>query len=236
MKRFVLILSSLMLVGCAGNNPSSANPGSQNESWGVLSSDDSIFTIKFHTNGGNDIADLTVKAGEIPTRPADPVKEHSYFAGWFRDQWLVAEYYFDEPIQNSFDLYAAWSETPIASSEASTYIPPEDIVYKVTGLPNWIQNDGCVIFAWGWGGADFGAGKWASLEISGTEATFPADDEIDGFLLARCAAGTTTPSWDEKGDVPGRVYNQTENIAVTRGVFEYSCSNWFDYPKTSAAE
>ncbi len=67
--------------------------------------------------------------------------------------------------------------------------------------------------------------------MGATSLEFTTNGEITGMLLARCVAGTTTPSWDIKApsNDPGRVYNQTEDITVTSGVTTYSCSVWKEY-------
>ena len=100
--------------------------------------------------------------------------------------------------------------------------------YTVTNLPGWIQDDGCIIFAWAWGG-ECGDGEWLSLTFNGNEASFEAESEINGFLLARCIAGTTEPNWGEKGNNPGRIYNQTNDITCQSGVYSYECSSWKEY-------
>lgn len=95
--------------------------------------------------------------------------------------------------------------------------------YTATGLPEWITNDGCVIFAWVWSPSD--AGSWKSCtygEAPVTELTFKVDEDLTGFLLARCIAGTTQPNWEEKGDVPGRVYNQTNDVECVAGTYSYA--------------
>ncbi len=102
--------------------------------------------------------------------------------------------------------------------------------YTITDLPDWIQNDGCVIFAWVWNGSD--QGEWLATTYTGdTTLTFTTNGGITGMLLVRCVAGTTTPSWDihDPSNDPGRVYNQTEDIAVTSEVTTYSCSSWKEY-------
>ena len=109
--------------------------------------------------------------------------------------------------------------------------PGEGYTYTCTSLPDWITNDGCVIFAWAWEAGQNGA--WYSCTYGDgekpTELSFHVDGELEGFLLARCKAGTTTPDWSIKDDSVGRVYNQTENIDCTSGVYSYTCSSWKEY-------
>ena len=101
--------------------------------------------------------------------------------------------------------------------------------WTVTGMPTWVTDDGCVVFAWAWPqGAE---GAWYKLTYtSETSATFEAPSNIVGMLFARCAAGTVTPDWSNTSESdPGRVYNQTSDIAVVSGVTSYVCSDWTEY-------
>ena len=103
-----------------------------------------------------------------------------------------------------------------------------DYIYSVTSLPDWITNDGCVVYAWTWGTGD--AGSWhTTTYISESELRFGVDTEKDGFLLARCIANTTEPNWDEAGNVPGRIYNKTSDITCTSGVYSYASPEWVSH-------
>ena len=105
-----------------------------------------------------------------------------------------------------------------------------DIVYTVTDMPTWITNDGCKVFAWAWGGSDAGEGKWISTTYTDTTTLqFTVSAEITGMLLARCHADTTLPNWNEKGNVAGRVYNQTNDMKVSPGVYTYKAADWKEY-------
>ena len=109
--------------------------------------------------------------------------------------------------------------------------PGEEGTYVIDSLPDWITNDGCVIFAWAWGG-EAGEGAWYALDFieEGTAVSFDIDEgELDGMLLARCAAETTLPDWSIHTDEPGRVYNQTEDITCQPGVFRYTSPAWKEY-------
>lgn len=104
-----------------------------------------------------------------------------------------------------------------------------DISYTVNQLPDWITNDGCVIFAWVWGG-NYGNGQWIPCEFTSTTSlTIKLDGSATGMLLARCAPNTTLPDWSNKTDSPGRVYNQTGDITLTSGTTTYACSSWKEY-------
>ena len=107
---------------------------------------------------------------------------------------------------------------------------PTEYTYTVTDLPDWIQNDDCVIFAWIW--ADDDGGSWQELTFGDNhDASFVKEgEELDGFLLVRCVAGTVTPNWElHSGSEPGRVFNKTNDIICSEGVYSYVCASWVEY-------
>jgi hypothetical protein len=116
-----------------------------------------------------------------------------------------------------------------SSQSSSSSLPSSQVTYTVTSLPTWIQTDGCIIFAWVWSNND--GGSWKSLSYgTNNDASFIVDEELTGFLLARCVAGTTQPDWSIKsGSEPGRVFNKTNDIACQAGVHSYVCSDWVEY-------
>ena len=230
MKKAFVLLPFALLFACTA-------PGNSSESMRTATSrstsyDASSYTVTFESQGGSAVASATVEAGALCPRPEDPTKADFYFAGWCRDQWGVIAYYFDEPVSQNLTLYASWSDAPIESSSQPSMVA---VTYTIEGMPTWVTNDGCVIFAWAWGGVDAGGGAWFNLEYtSKTSATFDVEDAIDGFLLARCAAGTTVPNWgDTESTGPGRVFNKTTDITTKKGVTTYQCSEWVEYPVKS---
>ena len=129
-------------------------------------------------------------------------------------------------------LYASFSGgnggTPSSGSVTPVDPPVGDVTYTVTNLPDWIQNDGCVIFAWVWSNTD--GGSWKTLSYgTNNDASFKVTSELNGFLLARCASGTTAPDWSITADGPGRIYNQTEDITCSSGTYSYACADWKAY-------
>lgn len=67
------------------------------------------YTVKFETNGGTVIPDEGVYTGEIPTKPADPVKSGFSFAGWFLERTYQNEYKFDKALDADTTLYAKFN-------------------------------------------------------------------------------------------------------------------------------
>ena len=117
--------------------------------------------------------------------------------------------------------YTFWITTPAESGQQGGGESGQqgEVTYSCTNLPDWITNDGCVIFAWVWSPNDAGSWKSCSYGDPAAEVTFVVGEELTGFLLARCAAGTTEPNWSETGDVAGKVYNKTADKHFTCRLF-----------------
>lgn len=85
-----------------------------NEKWEELCSE--TFTIKYDSNGGNDVLDLIIDKELIIAFPDDPVKDGYIFAGWFiiDDQYSLI--YNLEKVWNDLNnkcltFYARWTES-----------------------------------------------------------------------------------------------------------------------------
>ena len=104
----------------------------------------------------------------------------------------------------------------------------EEYIYTVNSCPDWIRNNDCVVFAWTWS-----AGYpdcWVPVYfVDATTVKLGINYELDGFLLVRCISGTQQPNWGEHGNQIGRIYNQTDNITCSSGVYTYNSPNWRDY-------
>lgn len=108
---------------------------------------------------------------------------------------------------------------------------PSGFEYKAINLPDWITNDGCKIFAWVW--SPNNEGSWLECTYEPdvekpTYVTIAPEEELTGFVLARCQYETTTPNWEETADVAGKVYNKTSDITCTAGTYEYDASSWVE--------
>ena len=119
-------------------------------------------------------------------------------------------------------IYAYATKDGLEDSGVASKTYTSLTTFKATSSATWITDDGCVVFAWCWGGGA-GEGAWyAGTSDSSGGFTWEAPGDITNFLLARCINGTTEPDWDNKSDTPGRVYNQTDDCAVTSGTTQYT--------------
>ena len=72
--------------------------------------------VKFETNGGSEIDDVTAIYGEKLTRPEDPVRAGKHLVGWYRDIHLTEEWDFEsDVVTGHMTLYAKWADgDPVA--------------------------------------------------------------------------------------------------------------------------
>ena len=68
------------------------------------------FTVTFNTNGGTEIAGVTVTDRFTVARPADPEKAEHRFEGWFTDESCTVAYDFNAEIIGDLTLYAKWTQ------------------------------------------------------------------------------------------------------------------------------
>ena len=68
------------------------------------------YSVTFNTNGGSDIAPVSLDYGTTATKPTDPTKSGYTFDGWYTDSGLTTVYDFALLITDNITLYAKWSE------------------------------------------------------------------------------------------------------------------------------
>ena len=71
---------------------------------------DNFNTVKFDTNGGNEIASQTVTSNIKAAEPTKPTKDGYLFDGWYTDGEFTSEYDFDTKVTKNITLYAKWTE------------------------------------------------------------------------------------------------------------------------------
>ena len=66
-------------------------------------------TVTFNTNGGSKVDAQSILSGGKATKPANPTKTCSTFAGWYSDEELTREFNFNTTISSNITLYAKWT-------------------------------------------------------------------------------------------------------------------------------
>ena len=102
------------------------------------------FEVEFNTDGGTEIAPVTVNDGEKVQRPnPDPEKANHLFLGWFFDDQKTIEYDFDDPVHENRTIFAKWEEKNISISSnpssvnfGEVHVSPEDYVQRVVTITN----------------------------------------------------------------------------------------------------
>lgn len=110
--------------------------------------DASSYVVTFETNGGSEIAPVTINKGEKLAKPADPTKEGGLdgglyagtvdpdqgavsFGGWYTDEALTQEYDFNSVPTSDFTLYAKWNTSGLSPIDVSgTEVPEADASKK----------------------------------------------------------------------------------------------------------
>ncbi len=99
---FVLLFSSI-LVGC-GNDKKEKS-----------------YTVKFQTNGGTEVASITVKEGDLIDNSKISTTKNNYdFDGWYVNSNLTTPWDFEsDVVKKNITLYAKWA-APKATMESTT--------------------------------------------------------------------------------------------------------------------
>lgn len=87
------------------------------------------YTVTFNSNGGSDVPEQIIEAGNCVVEPADPTREGYTFEGWYTDEGFGEAYDFQTPVTEDITLYAKWSKnvvvppTPSKPSTGTTTTP-----------------------------------------------------------------------------------------------------------------
>ena len=96
MKKLKIIVYSIILIfvmyGCVGND------------------ENDKLVVKF-ISFGEVVENIKVKKGDIVDEPILPIKEGYSFFGWYLDEDFSREYYFNDEVHESFNLYERWLES-----------------------------------------------------------------------------------------------------------------------------
>jgi uncharacterized repeat protein (TIGR02543 family) len=89
---------------------------------------DTYYTIKFVTNGGTQMQDLKVKAGEAPYYPENQTKlEGKVLGGWYCDQYFSEEFNWDKKVTHNVTLYAKWLDPVTVKFDSNRGTPVDSI-------------------------------------------------------------------------------------------------------------
>lgn len=103
----------------------------------VVSSD---CTVRFDTNGGTELENVTVRYNELLPRPEDPIREGYHVAGWYSDIDLTQEWNFEEDtVKGNMTLYVRWEEgDPAGSGNVWIWLILLLLLLAVAGLLAWV--------------------------------------------------------------------------------------------------
>lgn len=81
------------------------------------SSAPTTYTVKFETNGGNEIDSVKVTKNKTAQEPTAPTKDGYTFDGWYTDKELTKAYDFDKKVTKAITLYAKWTENKVEDTD-----------------------------------------------------------------------------------------------------------------------
>ncbi len=67
-----------------------------------------VFTVNFVSNGGSEVAPVTLAKNQVLPVPSEPTRAGYKFDGWYSDEALTVPYVFSDPVVSSMTLYAKW--------------------------------------------------------------------------------------------------------------------------------
>jgi uncharacterized repeat protein (TIGR02543 family) len=99
------------------------------------------YTVTFNSKGGSDVQPVTkLKYGDKVTKPSDPTKSDSEFAGWFKEETLTNEWNFTtDTVTRNITLYANWIGKDEDVYYIVTFIVPDIPIPNIpgiSGIPN----------------------------------------------------------------------------------------------------
>lgn len=95
-------------------------------------------TVTFDSQGGSNVAAVTIPSGETISQPAAPsyssndgvVRE---FEGWFTDSSATSAFDFSSPVRDDLTLYAGWAENLVVSFNTKTAQSIPTVLIDVDG-------------------------------------------------------------------------------------------------------
>ncbi len=181
------------------------------------------YTVRFETDGAEEIPPITVMNGKTVTKPSDPTKENYLFVGWYSDSEYTKPFTFSsDVITSDITLYARWVE----AREESEYTILFDIGYDGAEELEPRTTLGGRLFELGELERDnfeFG-GWWISTEGDRTKLSYKWTEDT---VFTRDT--TLFAIWREKGDTKLEYPSLTAN---NNGVFWSAVSGARSYDVT----
>lgn len=135
-----------------------------------------VYTISFNTDGGNEVVSQQVEEGEKVAKPADPSKEGYEFLGWY----LNGAYFdFQAEVEGNLTLDAKWKEIVVEDDKN------EDKEDKVTKYTVTFNSDG-------------GSSVSKQTVEEGKKATEPKAPTKSGYTFKGWYLGSTKYNFSNK--------------------------------------
>lgn len=161
----------------------------------LFACDDDSYTVSFDSNGGTNVSNVTVAAGEKLTAPTTPTKEGYVFDGWYSEGGL---WNFDTAINKDTTLVAMWKKAADADIVEITFdsaggsAVPTLLVSRgvVFGAPEAPTRTGYRFMGWYLDGKEFDFSKTVLV----LDTTLVAEWAIENYSIAYDLAGGTNAS------------------------------------------
>jgi len=105
----------------------------------VFKKGSTFYKVKFNSNGGTPIEDVTIESNDSIKKPKDPSKEGYRFTGWYKDSACTQPWDFVNGVaEEDITLYAGWIELyatamPTTSTVLVDGVPVEFEAYNIKG-------------------------------------------------------------------------------------------------------
>ncbi|MBQ7156113.1 MAG: M4 family metallopeptidase [Synergistaceae bacterium] len=90
------------------------------------------YTVTFNSNGGSNVASITVSADSTLTQPEDPTKTGNIFVGWYKDSAFNEPFVFGangDKVNSTTTLYAQWIDDDPAGFAVDDAMAGVEITY-----------------------------------------------------------------------------------------------------------
>lgn len=200
----------------------------------------SEYTVTFVENGGTEVADLILTAGDDIPVPPDPQKEYFTFEYWCGDSALTSRYTFGVMPAQDIVLYAKWTPQRAVriSFESNGGTPVDDVIATAGGAvtaPKEPTREGYSFAGWY---KDEGLTEYFAFDAAPTEnITLYARWMIQqgNYLVSFVVNGTTVSSLSVKGGQTVSAPEQDEALVFDGWYKNEACTEPFDFSSAISA-